>query len=128
MKKNKNIVKWILIILIVGVIVYLFIKKIWPLIRPLPKEIKDQATGEITPTTNDNWPLKKGSVGNNVKQLQISLNNMDINNEFEKLTIDRIFGPKTEQKLFIVSKKVFPGGLKQITKEQLIELESKLLS
>lgn len=116
---------WALILLIVAVLIYLFIKKVWPLIKPLPvSQLGSSNIAGSQPVYNDNWPLKRGSRGNNVKQLQITLNNLD--SVLPDLTIDGVFGVKTEEKLKKVSVNVYPVALTQISKEQLIELETKL--
>lgn len=125
MTKNKKIIMWALILLVLAVLIYLFIKKVWPLIKPLPVNQSGPSISSGSQTVyNDNWPLKKGSRGNNVKQLQITLNNLD--SVLPDLTVDGIFGVKTEEKLKKVSLNVYPVGLTQISKEQLIELETKL--
>ncbi len=79
----------IIVILIIAAILYFTVfKKMMP---PKGEKDIDQITGKPITWTVDEFPLKKGSSGIRVKQLQAGLNIMKNNN----LAIDGKFGDKT---------------------------------
>lgn len=59
-----------------------------------PLGIIRPSTGTVSTSSSSTFPIKRGSRGEAVKSLQTALNAMG-----EKLTVDGIFGPKTEEAL-----------------------------
>jgi len=95
---KKKIIIIVIIVVILGIAAFFIYKKV-------------KKSGGSTPgsaTGGSEFPLKQGSRGTKVENLQKALNKI---NPIE-LTVDGIFGPKTEADLL---KKV---GLKQLTKKQ----------
>lgn len=103
--------KWLIIIVVVTIlaIVSFFIVK-----KAKQKKETDStgtsSSGSGSGTTTSKFPLKRGSTGDDVKLLQQRLNT--IAPMLIPLSIDGIFGPKTESALYDVVR------LKQLTQNQ----------
>jgi hypothetical protein len=98
---KKKIIMIAIIITILGIAAYFIVKKV--------RQNKAGRTGTGTDTASI-FPLKQGSRGAQVKNVQSALNKLLALET--KLIEDGIFGPKTEDVLY---RKV---GLKQLTKNQ----------
>lgn len=130
--KRKKIALIVIGVLSLSVIVYI----IYRLIKPKsPYSNKaDFLPGGIAPANI--WPLKKGSQGSVVKDLQSKLNKsgQDLNLSFTPLVVDGIFGAKTETAVMAVEnainaspslKAAFPGLVanKQVSKTEFEDLK-----
>lgn len=114
--KQKTLIVTVLTIIAIGVIVYI----IYRLTKPQsPYNNKaDFLPGGVTPANI--WPLKKGSRGNVVEELQSMINKagQDLNLSFAPLIADGNFGSKTQTAVIAVEnainaspslKAAFPG-------------------
>lgn len=115
MTKNKKIVIAIAVVLIIAIVVYLAwdsplmeklrgVKKMDDSVDTAKKDttVINPATPNLIPTpivANDDFPLKIGSRGSNVKYLQTALNKINekggLPNKYEPLVVDGIFGDAT---------------------------------
>lgn len=105
--KNKKVV---ILVVAIGIVAlsYFLIKK-----KKAQKEadsLFNQSQSPSQPVSNDEFPLKNGSKGDNVKKLQDYLN-LNIKPPMAKLKVDGMFGPATEAALSSVTSK------KTMTKE-----------
>ncbi|HPI31242.1 MAG TPA: peptidoglycan-binding domain-containing protein [Bacteroidales bacterium] len=96
MKNKTPILIFIVIIALIATAIFLFKDKIFgkPDKAEDDKENKTTASG-TAPSSNNEFPLKNGTKGLKVKQLQAGLNILKKTN----LNIDGKFGPKTEKAL-----------------------------
>lgn len=99
MNKRVKIAIIVLVVILVALFAYNYYKK-----RKAAKEAEELAnantnnntspvnTATTTTTKNDNFPLQRGSYGNNVRYLQQAINRLNPN---ANLSVDGDFGPST---------------------------------
>lgn len=97
MNKRVKIAIIVLVVILVALFAYNYYKK-----RKAAKEAEELAntnnntspvnTATTTVTKNDNFPLQRGSYGNNVRYLQQAINRLNPN---ANLSVDGDFGPST---------------------------------
>jgi hypothetical protein len=114
--KQKNVIITVLAIVAIGVIIFIIYR-----LRKPQNPYSDKADflpGGVTPANI--WPLKKGSRGNVVKDVQSRINKagQDLNLSFAPLTLDGDYGSKTRTAVIAVEnainaspslKAAFPG-------------------
>ena len=102
---KKKIIITIVILAILGVAAFFIYKKV--------KQKNQTGTGSIgSGSGTTGFPLKQGSRGKEVENVQKALNQVNQQSAFTALIVDGIFGPKTEAALQSTL------GLKQLTKTQ----------
>lgn len=97
--KRKTLIIIIVALVVVFVALYAYRnKKIAQAPAPIPMGPEPPPTTTPKPAANDNFPLVKGSVGDNVKYLQMAINKI---NPSANLTTDGNFGDKTYTQLLL---------------------------
>lgn len=93
---NKKTLLFIVIAIIIVIIIVLVFKYRDVLFGVSASPVQLPSPGLPSKSSNDNFPLKLGSRGPNVKILQQSLNNLSLTLGFTRLTEDGVFGSKTQ--------------------------------
>lgn len=123
MKKSTKILIVIVSVILIGVILYFIFKpkktEYNDIIAP---PIKNNGSNNNTPVAKDTFPLKVGSVGENVKRLQMALNRI---NNVNTITVDGVFGNDTRLKLITTLATSMYSSGPSVTENQLTSIISK---
>lgn len=124
MKKSTKILIVVLAVILIGVIIYFIFKpkKITNSETPYTPKPPSNGGSNTNTAANDNFPLKVGSVGENVKRLQMALNRI---NTLNTITVDGVFGNDTRLKLLRTLAISMYGVGPTVTENQLTNIISK---
>jgi len=102
--KNRKLVIIIVVLLLIIAIVFAYKKFKNKPVEQAPGMPAPSPAGPSAPTSNDNYPLIKGSNGENVKYLQQAINKIATKTgmTYGIVSVDGDFGPQTYNSLLIV--------------------------